>query len=644
MPEQNRQLAAIMFTDIVGYTALMGKDEQKAFAILQKNRDIQKPLIEQHDGKWIKELGDGVLASFQTVSDAVTAAIKIHEACNTGNEFQLRIGIHLGEVIFENGDVFGDGVNIASRIQALALPGTTWISEVVFRNIENKKGINTDFVKEATLKNVQYPVKIYQLRSEKEIQNIIFSTQTIIERSIAVLPFVNMSGDPDNEYFCDGLSEELLNVLAKVESLKVASRTSSFLFRGKGTDITEIGNKLKVATVLEGSVRKAGNRLRITAQLINTADGYHLWSERYDRNMEDIFDIQDEISLAILNALKVKLLGDEKAEVLKRYTGNTEAYQLYLQGRYHYNKWAGPEGYKQAIEYYNKAIALEPKYALAYTGLAACYLNLWFFSSLSPEESLPHMKEATYRSLELDEKIAESHLSLARMKFWYEWDFAGAEKEFNKAIELNPNLAEAHEQFGLMLGILERKEEALSQSEKAIELDPFSLMINWGGGWTSWLINEHERTNRLAKKLIELDYSFFGGHRIIGTERWTTGNFDEAEKELEISAVQNPGPFALSWLGCFYAYIGQMEKANRILNEMEDLQRRQPVGNYYLAIVYAAVGKNDLAVELLEKACDEHEGILVFFKHHLKSFTRDFKKDPRVPGILKRIGLLPEGL
>jgi len=430
-----------------------------------------------------------------------------------------------------------------------------------------------------------------------------------------------------------------LNVLAKVDSLKVASRTSSFLFRGKGTDITEIGNKLKVATVLEGSVRKAGNRLRITAQLINAADGYHLWSERYDRNMEDI-----EISLAILNALKVKLLGDEKAEVLKRYTGNTEAYQFYLQGRYHYNKWAGAEGYKQAIEYYNKAIALEPNYALAYTGLAACYLNLWFFSSLSPEENLPQMKQATYRSLELDEKIAESHLSLARMKFWYEWDFARAEEEFNKAIELNPNLAEAHEQFGMMLAILERKEEALRQSEKAIELDPFSLMINWGGAWTSWLINEPERMNRLAKKLIELDYSFFGGHLIIGTERWSTGNFEEAEKELKISDLQNPGTFALSWLGCFYAYVGQMEKANTILNEMEDLQRHQPVGNYYLAIVYGAVGKNDLAVELLEKACDEHEGILVFFKHHLRRLIRDFKNDPRIPGILKRIGLSADGL
>lgn len=645
MPEQTRQLAAIMFTDIVGYTALMGKDEQKAFEILQKNRDIQRPLIEQNSGKWIKELGDGVLVSFPTVSDAVNAAVSIQQICNEGKEFKLRIGIHLGEVIFENGDVFGDGVNVASRIQALALPGTTWISEVVFRNIENKKGISTDFVKETTLKNVQYPVRIYQLKTEKEKNSATASSnRQIIEKSIAVLPFVNMSGDPDNEYFCDGLSEELLNVLAKVDSLKVASRTSSFLFRGKGIDITEIADKLKVATVLEGSVRKAGNRLRITAQLINAADGYHLWSERYDRNLEDIFDIQDEISLAILNALKVKLLGDEKAAVLKRYTDNAEAYQFYLQGRYHYNKWAGAEGYKQAIDYYKNAIAIEPHYALAYTGVAACYLNLWFFSNASPEESLPQMKEATHRSLELDEKIAESHLSLARMKFWYEWDFAEAQKEFNKGIELNPNLAEAHEQFGMMLGILERNEEALHQSEKAIELDPFSLMINWGGGWTSWLINDHERMNRISKKLIELDYSFFGGHLILGTERWSTGNFDEAEKELEISAVQNPGPFSSSWMGCFYAYIGEMEKANKVLLEMEELQKHEPVGNYYLAIVYAAVGKIDRAFELLEKAFDEHEGILVFFKHHLRILTGEFKNDPRVPGILQRIGLSAEGL
>ena len=483
-----RQLAAIMFTDIVGYTSLMGKDEQKAFSLLEKNRQIQRPLMENHNGRWLKEIGDGVLASFESVSDAVYAAIEIQEACNKEEDLKLRIGIHLGEVVFNGSDVFGDGVNIASRLESVASPGEILISESVQRNIKNKKGLETEFLREEILRNVDEPIRIYQVKTGANKDACLIrlkdsSKPAIIEKSIAVLPFLNMSGDPENEYFCEGLSEELLNVLSQIDSLRVAARTSSFSFKEKGGDIKEIGKKLNVNTVLEGSVRKSGNRLRISAQLINVADGYHLWSKRYDKQMEDIFDIQDEISMAILDALKVKLLGEEKAAVLKRYTDNPEVYQLYLQGRFHYNKWSGGEGYLKAVAYYKAVIEKEPEFTLAHTGLAACYLNLWFFSHLPPDQSLPQMKEATFRAIELDDKIAESHVSLARMKFWYEWDFAGAEREFKKAIELNNNNAEAYEQYGMLLGILERENEALMNAKKACELDPYSLMINWGLGW-----------------------------------------------------------------------------------------------------------------------------------------------------------------
>jgi len=223
---------------------------------------------------------------------------------------------------------------------------------------------------------------------------------------------------------------------------------SSFSFKGKNTDIREIGQKLNVGAVLEGSVRKSGNRLRITAQLINVADGYHLWSERYDREMQDIFDIQDEISLAIVGALKVKLLGAEKTAVLKRYTENTEAYQLYLKGRFHCSKWTA-EGMKNAIEYFEQAIVIEPDYAPAFAGLAASYVYLWLFNYLPPDESLPQMKAAAIRAMEIDRGLAESHYAIARMKFWYEWEFQEAELEFKKGIELNPNYSEAHEQYVL---------------------------------------------------------------------------------------------------------------------------------------------------------------------------------------------------
>ena len=638
-----RQLAAIMFTDIVGYTSLMGKDEQKAFSLLEKNRQIQRPLMENHNGRWLKEIGDGVLASFESVSDAVYAAIEIQEACNKEEDLKLRIGIHLGEVVFNGSDVFGDGVNIASRLESVASPGEILISESVQRNIKNKKGLETEFLREEILRNVDEPIRIYQVKTGANKDDHLSDPKTsskpaIIEKSIAVLPFLNMSGDPENEYFCEGLSEELLNVLSQIDSLRVAARTSSFSFKEKGGDIKEIGKKLNVNTVLEGSVRKSGNRLRISAQLINVADGYHLWSKRYDKQMEDIFDIQDEISMAILDALKVKLLGEEKAAVLKRYTDNPEVYQLYLQGRFHYNKWSGGEGYLKAVAYYKAVIEKEPEFTLAHNGLAACYLNLWFFSHLPPDQSLPQMKEATFRAIELDDKIAESHVSLARMKFWYEWDFAGAEREFKKAIELNNNNAEAYEQYGMLLGILERENEALMNAKKACELDPYSLMINWGLGWVSWMIGDYECMREQGKKLVEFDPNFYGGHLILGSQNWALGKFEEAVSELKITVAQNYGSFTLSFLGCLYGTMGEEEKAKEILNEIMEMSEHQHVGNFDIGFVYVGLGDQDQAIKWLEKAVEKHEGMCVKLKQYSK-YIPWFNTDPRMQDLFKKVGL-----
>ncbi|HWH62841.1 MAG TPA: adenylate/guanylate cyclase domain-containing protein, partial [Ginsengibacter sp.] len=288
--QQIRQLAAIMFTDIVGYTALMGNDEQTAFEYLKKNRDLQRPVIEQYNGRWIKELGDGIMASFITVSDAVAAAIKIQESSKALKDFQLRIGIHQGEVVFEEGDVFGDAVNIASRIQSFAEPGCIYISETVRNNISNKKDIHTKFIKEQTLKNVKEPVRIYEvITTEDEVQSIsdvsIAASKTFADKSIAVLPFVNMSNDPEQEYFCDGISEEIINALAQLNNLRVIARTSAFTFKNKNVDAREIGKILDVNTLLGGSVRKSGKHLRITTQLVKVSDGSHLWSNRYDREL-----------------------------------------------------------------------------------------------------------------------------------------------------------------------------------------------------------------------------------------------------------------------------------------------------------------------------------------------------------------------
>jgi adenylate cyclase len=335
---QSRQLAAIIFTDIVGYTALMGEDEQKAFELLRRNRQIQQPIIKKFNGSWIKEIGDGVLASFLTVTDAVLCATEIQKACTDINDLKLRIGIHQGEVVFEDNDVFGDGVNIASRLQALAPIGGIWVSESVYKNISNKKEIRTKFICEEVLKNVREPVRVYEIityNSEPEHSDLTSqsSTKKLFEKSIAVLPFVNMSNEPDQEFFSDGLTEEIITDLSRLEKLLVISRSSIMTFKGTHKKIKEIANEVNVRYILEGSVRKSGNNLRITAQLIDAFTDGHLWAGKYNGTMEDVFEIQEKVSRSIVEALDLKLTNEENSHLTKHPIQNVQAYECYIRAR-----------------------------------------------------------------------------------------------------------------------------------------------------------------------------------------------------------------------------------------------------------------------------------------------------------------------
>ncbi len=321
--------------------------------------------------------------------------------------------------------------------------------------------------------------------------------------SIAVLPFVNISADAENEYFCDGLAEELLNALAKIEALRVAARTSAFSFKGKETDVREIGRKLNVSVVLEGSVRKSGNRLRITAQLINVTDGYHLWSERYDRQIEDLFEIQDEVTLAVVDALKLKLLSSEKASLLKQRTENTEAYQLYLKGRYYWHQRT-EEAVKKGIECFEQAIDIDPNYALAYAGLADSYslLGLSEYSALSPTEAFPKAKQASVKALEIDNTVAKAHVSLAFGRMYFDWDFQRAESEYQQAIELNPSYATAHHFRALNLMATGQTDLAIAEMNKAQALEPLSLIINTNLGWMLYFARQYDQAIEQYQKTL----------------------------------------------------------------------------------------------------------------------------------------------
>ena len=370
---QSRQLAAIMFTDIVGYTALMGEDEQKAFELLKKNRSVQRPIIEKFNGRWLKEIGDGVLASFPTVTDAVYCAATIQKTCENEPDLKLRIGIHLGEVIFESNDVFGDGVNIASRLEPLAPIGGILVSESVSRNIENKKGIKIEFLREEKLKNVKHSVKIYQVEVEgvdvsgtfpktspnrKFLNRInigwtaigglvflglayIFYTTSVVgniteelDKSIAVLPFKDDSEGGDNQYFCDGMMDEILNHLQKIAELGVKSRTAVEPYRNSDLSFDTKAQELDVAFILEGAVRKYGDRFRVTTQLIEVESGNHLWSETYDGVLSDtIFVIQSNIAKKIASSLNAVITPDEEKRIDKIPTTDVITYDFILQAR-----------------------------------------------------------------------------------------------------------------------------------------------------------------------------------------------------------------------------------------------------------------------------------------------------------------------
>ncbi len=619
-----------MFTDIVGYTALMGRDESNALAVLQKNRALQKSAIDRHGGHWIKELGDGVLSSFNSVSDAVAAALEIQRACQAENHYELRIGIHLGEVIFQNDDVFGDGVNIASRVQSAARPGTIFISRPVYRNLANKVNINIRYVDVLALKNVPEPIRIYEVLTGNDVWSPKGNgTETTTEqKSIAVLPFVNMSNDPEQEYFSDGMSEEILNSLTHLKELKVAGRTSSFQFKGKSLDLREVGQKLGVRNVLEGSVRKHGKRLRITAQLINVDDGFHLWSERYDRDLDDIFAIQDEIALAITEKLKLTLLQQDKERIVAPHTLNTTAHGFYLKGRHEWSKRTR-EGFLKSIDYFDQAIREDPKYSLAYTGKADSYSLLCAYHILSPQEAIPYAQEAAEKAMALDPGLADAYEAVGHMALLEGTRWKAAEENYCKAIELNPGFATARQRHALILAHCGRHEDALKQIEKAHELDPLSLIINTDVALIHLLAGRVNEALSKCGEVLALNVDFPVAHFIRGLAYEAKGDWTAAIACYRHGArVSNDNPIALSALGHSSAGSGDEATARRILGQLEQAKGTF-VSPYCLAVLHAGLGEKEKAMALLERAAKENSGWMIHLHFGCDPRFNAYRDDPR---------------
>jgi TolB-like protein/Flp pilus assembly protein TadD len=459
-------------------------------------------------------------------------------------------------------------------------------------------------------------------------------------RSIAVLPFLNLSADPDNEYFCDGLAEELLNALTKIRQLFVVARASAFSFKGRDVDAREIGRRLNVDTILEGSVQKADNRLRVSVQLINADNGFQLWSERFDRRMTDLFALQDEITLTIVGQLKVELLEKERLALLVRHPADLEAYNLYLKGRYY---WAQrPQGINKAIEHFQLATDKNPSSALARAGLADCYVTLgsWENGTLPPVEAMAKAKAAASRALELDGRLAEAHATLAYRTTHYDWDWTSAETQYKRALELNPNYAVSHHWYSHYLTAMGRTEESLVASKRCLELDPLDLVINIHMAWHHQFARQYEEAVEQCWKTNELHPNSFWPPYFFGMAYQQQGKIAAAAVEYQ-KAIQMSGnvTFTTAGLGHLYASSGRSAEARVIFDELRARAQNTYVPAYDLALVCVGLGATDQAFEWLDRAYEERCGWLTYLKVEPRMDT--LRGDSRFNDLLRRLRLMP---
>jgi len=669
MPTEERKLAAIVFTDIVGFTKLSAENEPLAIQLLDTQRTTLKPIVERHHGHWLKEIGDGLLLTFDTTKDAVDCSIEMQHTVKNVANLDLRIGIHQGEVVIQGNDVIGDDVNVASRIEPFASPGGIVITNRINASLLRDPVYQTKLIGEPNLKGVRQDVKLHCIVSHglpgTDLSQISAKLEPgtdppdITERagipsqptakqeakekksplpliiggvaglaviigvvifmaggsnkgpggdsgqvSIACLPFVNMSADKENEYFSDGITEEILNYLAKIKDLRVISRTSVFTYKGK-TDISlaEIGRELNVSHVLEGSVRKAGEKVRITAQLIQSNDDAHLWSETYDRELKDIFAVQDEIAQTIVNTLEMDYIGHTEKPMEKKKETSLEAYNLYLQGL-HFQTNRDEAGMKMALSYFNKTVKEDPEYDLAYVGLANTYLLMSDYGYKPFDESLPLAEHNSNKALKLNPNSAEVQVSQAYVSIIRKDDPSVTEKFFKKAIQLNPNYARAQHWYSDFLKLVVKdQDKAYKYGMAAYELDPLSPIIAFNLADVCINAGNLDKGEEVLKKLLMISPQFFKAYGQLAIIYRMQGNWAEAEKTTLKGTEVNPND-GNTWRQ--YSEIlslqGKHEEAIVAMEKMNSLMPNSSYSLEFLAIVHYFAEQYSKAKEFISRA------------------------------------------
>lgn len=677
-----RRLSVIMFTDMVGYSALTQRDERLALELLEEHRRLVRPLLAQHGGREIKTIGDAFLVEFSSSLAAATCAIAIQQALHDHNlgaapdrRVLIRIGLHAGDVVHQENDVLGDGVNIAARIEPLAEAGGICVSEDVARQIQNKVGYPVTRLGTGDLKNIAMPVGIYRVvlpwsRAQsplggrlgfflrrKSVRRVLGAGLVALAlvavalfrrparpaaaplNCLAVLPLANISGDAKDEYFADGMTEELISSLATIGELNVIARTSVAQFKGTRLDIAAIGRALAVGAVLEGTVRVAGEEARINVSLVEVATQRTLWSKDYNGMIKNVLAVQSAIAASVTEALKVRLLSGERDLLERRSVGNSEAYRQYLLGRSHFNQRTGDEVLK-AIDCFTISSGLDETFALAQAGLAEAYTLAGSagYGSLARAEANDRARAAARRAVTLDDSLAEAHAALAYVKFRIDWDWAGAEVEFKRALALKPGYARAHETYALFLAIQRRFDEATAEMQRARQLDPLSAGVNNGLGRILHFQRKYDDALAQFQKTLQLEPGYAEAHFSIGMTQLAQHRYDDALATLQ-TAIQKSGrrPVIVAMLGLAQGLAGHQDDARRTLAEMEEMSRTTPVSPYNLALISFGLGETDRGYQFLEQAYAERDGILIYVP--IDPVSEPFSRDPRFAAIMKKIGL-----
>lgn len=651
-----RQLTAIMFTDMVGYTALMQEDEQQARANRDRQRDVLERAVTSYGGRILQFYGDGTLSVFQSAVSAVECAIRIQKELREGDpEIPLRIGIHTGDVVHDDNGVFGDGVNVASRIEGLGIPGSVLISGKVYDEIKNQPDIRSRPLGSFNLKNIKHPTRVYAIANEGlsiPSEATVGPDRVASTRSIAVLPFVNMSSDAENEFFSDGITEEIINALTRVNGLQVTARTSSFAFKGHRDDIRDIAGRLGVTHVLEGSVRKAGERVRVTAQLICAANGYHLMSEAYDGALDDIFALQDEISQKIvahlaerLSPVPVRESTPVDSRLVHAHSHDSVAYQEYLRGRFAFARWS-PDSSTEALEHFERSIELDPDCALPWAGLTKAYLFLGATGHMRPEEAFPPAERAALKALELEESAGEVHAAMGMVQLLYHRDWPGAYRSFQKALTLTPGSADTHHFYSGYLRTLGEFDESVRESQLALQLDPLSLPIRLGYAEALLAAGEFDEAATVLSAVLADDPTFRAATETLGWVRYAGGDPEGALALFEqLPPLAGHRYAGAAPRGFILAKMGRHDDARAMLDLIEERAVESPHVSLAMdrALIHLGLEDMDQVFHWLDLAVEQMSGGIVFLAVTPFWQSWELKSDPRAIALLDRIGYPQEG-